>query len=254
MSAPPVLPGTPLHGDEQRPGSPPGPGTAVVTGAGSGIGRAVAQQLHEVGFNVVLAGRTLTSLQETASGMKNTLCVPTDVTSRHDVENLFKAARAHWGRVDLLFNNAGITGPSAPLEDITMTEWLQIVQVNQIGAFLCAAEAIRTMKQQQPSGGRIVNNGSIAAHSPRPHASYAMTKSAVTALTKSIDLEGRAFGITAGQIDIGNASTAMMGTLGVDSGALQSDGTRTIEPTFQVSQAARAVTLMATMPPEATIN
>ncbi|MHA7179328.1 SDR family oxidoreductase [Arthrobacter sp. MDB2-24] len=236
-------------------GPSPKLGTAVVTGAGSGIGRAVAQQLHEVGFNVVLAGRTFTSLQESASGMDNALCVPTDVASPHDVAALFAAARARWGRVDLLFNNAGITGPSKPLEDITMTEWLQVVQVNQTGAFLCAAEAIRTMKRQQPSGGRIINNGSIAAHAPRPHAAtYAMTKSAVTALTRSIDLEGRSFGITAGQIDIGNASTGMMGTLGVDSGALQADGTRTVEPTFDVHQAARAVTLMATMPPEANIN
>ncbi|MDQ0736527.1 SDR family oxidoreductase [Arthrobacter agilis] len=227
----------------------------MVTGAGSGIGRAVAQQLHEVGFNVVLAGRTLTALQETATALKNTFCVPTDVTSQDDVAALFEAARTHWGRVDLLFNNAGITGPSAPLEDITTTEWQQVLQVNQTGSFLCAAEAIRTMKQQRPSGGRIINNGSIAAHSPRPHAAgYAMTKSAVTALTRSIDLEGRAFGITAGQIDIGNASTGMMGALGVESGALQADGTRMIEPTFDVCQAARAVTLMATMPAEANIN
>ncbi|NKX54104.1 SDR family oxidoreductase [Arthrobacter mobilis] len=237
------------------PASADQPPAAVVTGAGSGIGRAVARQLLAAGFRVALAGRRSGPLEESAASHPSALCVPADVSDPDDVARLFRTVAGEWGRLDLLFNNAGIFGPAAGVDEIDLADWNATVAVNLTGAMLCAAEAFRLMKAQQPQGGRIINNGSIAAHAPRPRSvAYAATKHAVTGLTKSIDLDGRPYGISCGQIDIGNASTEMIDALGAGGGALQPDGRRLVEPTFDVEEAARAVVLMATLPPQATIN
>jgi NAD(P)-dependent dehydrogenase (short-subunit alcohol dehydrogenase family) len=181
--------------------------------------------------------------------------VPCDVTVPDDVERLFAAALERWGRVDVLFNNAGMFGPAASVDEISVAEWDATVAVNVTGSLLCAAAAVRAMKAQSPQGGRIINNGSISAHSPRPRTvAYTVTKHAITGLTKSIELDGRGFGITCGQIDIGNAATELMDEIGVGSGALQADGSRRAEPTFPVADAARAVLLMAGMPPSASVG
>ncbi|PRA18203.1 short-chain dehydrogenase, partial [Brevundimonas sp. MYb27] len=163
--------------------------------------------------------------------------------------------RKRWGRVDVLFNNAGIFGPAGDVGEISVDEWEATLRVNVTGSMLCAAEAVRTMKAQEPQGGRIINNGSISAHSPRPRsAAYTVTKHAMTGLTKSIELDGREFGITCGQIDIGNTRTEIMDTIGVGSGALQADGSRKVEPMFPVDDAARAVLMMANMPASASVG
>jgi len=228
---------------------------AVVTGAGSGIGRAVARLMLADGYRVALAGRREAQLRETADGHRNALAVPCDVTVPDDVERLFEATRRQWGRVDVLFNNAGVFGPAASVDEISLADWNATVAVNLTGSMLCAAAAVRAMKAQQPQGGRIINNGSISAHSPRPRTvAYAVTKHAMTGLTKSIELDGRAFGITCGQIDIGNTATEIMDTIGVGSGALQADGSRRVEPMFPVEDAARAVLLMANMPASASVG
>jgi NAD(P)-dependent dehydrogenase (short-subunit alcohol dehydrogenase family) len=228
---------------------------AVVTGAGSGIGRAVARLMMAEGYRVVLAGRREAQLLETAAGHAQALAVPCDVTVPDDVERLFAAALQRWGRVDVLFNNAGVTGPAGSVDEISLADWDATVAVNLTGSMLCAAAAVRAMKAQSPQGGRIINNGSIAAHSPRPRTvAYTVSKHAVTGLTKSIELDGRGFGITCGQIDIGNTATGLMDTLGVGSGAVQADGSRKVEPTFPVEDAARAVLLMAGMPPSASVG
>ncbi|WP_426988151.1 SDR family oxidoreductase [Pseudarthrobacter sp. Y6] len=228
---------------------------AVVTGAGSGIGRAVARLLLADGYRVVLAGRREAPLLESAAGHRQALTVPCNVTVPDDVERLFAAALGKWGRVDLLFNNAGVFGPAASVDEISVADWDAVVAVNLTGSMLCAAAAVRAMKSQEPQGGRIINNGSISAHSPRPRTvAYTVTKHAMTGLTKSIELDGRGFGITCGQIDIGNTATDIMATIGVDSGALQADGSRRVEPTFPVQDAARAVLLMAGMPPSASVG
>jgi NAD(P)-dependent dehydrogenase (short-subunit alcohol dehydrogenase family) len=228
---------------------------AVVTGAGSGIGRAVARLMMAEGYRVVLAGRREARLLETAAGHAQTLAVPCDVTVPEDVERLFAAAVRRWGRVDVLFNNAGVFGPAASVDEISLADWEATVAVNLTGSMLCAAAAVRAMKAQSPQGGRIINNGSIAAHSPRPRTvAYTVTKHAMTGLTKSIELDGRGFGITCGQIDIGNTATELMDQIGVGSGAVQADGTRKVEPTFPVEDAARAVLLMAGMPPSASVG
>ncbi len=237
---------------------PPRP-VVVVTGAGSGIGRAVTGQLLAAGYRVALAGRRLAPLEATAGDAAlaegSALCVVTDVSRPDDVGRLFDLVTDHWGRVDVLFNNAGSFGPTVPVEDIGLAEWEQTVGVNQTGALLCAAAAFRVMKAQQPQGGRIINNGSISSQSPRPHAAaYAMTKHAVAGLTKSLELEGRRYGITAGQIDIGNATTGMMASVGALEGALQADGRRLTEPTFDVAHAASAVVFMAGLPAGVTVN
>jgi NAD(P)-dependent dehydrogenase (short-subunit alcohol dehydrogenase family) len=189
---------------------------AVVTGAGSGVGRTVAVQLAVDGFEVVLAGRRREPLDETATLVQaaradaRTLVVPTDVGDADSVAALFEATAASFGRVDLLFNNAGTGGPPVPFEELTLAQWQAVVDVNLTGSFLCAQQAIRLMKRQTPSGGRIINNGSISAHTPRPNsAPYTATKHAMTGLTKSIALDGRPHGIACGQIDIGNAATPM---------------------------------------------
>ncbi|PRB11537.1 SDR family oxidoreductase [Microbacterium sp. MYb62] len=227
---------------------------AVVTGAGSGIGRATAQALLEAGFRVALVGRREDALRETAGGHPRALVVPADVTSADQVDALFDTVVAEWGRVDVLFNNAGVFGPAASAAEISPTDWQATLDVNVTGALLCAGAAMRTMIAQRPSGGRIINNGSISAHVPRPlSVAYTVSKHAITGLTKSLDLDGRPHGISAGQIDIGNARTEIMDRLGVGDGALQADGTRRTEPTFDVVDAARAVLFMAQLPPEANV-
>jgi NAD(P)-dependent dehydrogenase (short-subunit alcohol dehydrogenase family) len=228
----------------------------VVTGAGTGVGRAVALQLASDGFAVVLAGRRVEPLAETATmaarSSGTTLAVPTDVTSPESVAMLFATAEATYGRVDVLFNNAGAGAPPVPVEDLTIEQWRAVVDVNLTGSFLCAQAAFRLMKRQTPAGGRIVNNGSISAHTPRPNsAPYTATKHAITGLTKALSLDGRAHGITVGQIDIGNAATPM--TARMANGVLQPDGSVRAEPTFDVAEVGRAVSYMASLPPDANV-
>ncbi len=227
---------------------------AVVTGAGSGIGRAVTRELLAAGFRVALAGRREDALRETAAEHPDALVVPTDVTVEAEVEALFARVVAEWGRVDVLFNNAGAFGPAASAADISLDDWRRTLDVNVTGSLLCAGAAMRTMRAQRPRGGRIINNGSISAHVPRPlSVAYSVSKHAITGLTRSIDLDGRPDGISAGQIDIGNARTSIMTELGVGDGALQADGSRRVEPTFDVADAARAVVFMAQLPAEANV-
>lgn len=231
------------------------PKTAVVTGAGSGIGRAVARRLLGDGWNVALAGRRPGALNETAAGDQNALVVPTDITDEDAVRALFGAVLAQWGSLGFLFNNAGTFGDAARIDEIDLDAWRRTVDVNLTGTMLCAKHAFAMMRAQNPQGGRIVNNGSISAHAPRPlSAVYTATKHAVTGLTKTIDLDGRAFGIQAGQIDIGNAATDMMAGIGSGPGALQPDGSRRQEPTFDVRDAARTVAMMASLPRAVTVH
>jgi NAD(P)-dependent dehydrogenase (short-subunit alcohol dehydrogenase family) len=228
---------------------------AVVTGAGSGIGREVARQMLADGYRVALAGRREAPLLDTADGHPEALVVPCDVTRPGDVEHLFGSVVRRWGRVDVLFNNAGVFGPAASVDEISLSQWEEVLAVNLTGSLLCAGAAVRAMKAQVPQGGRIINNGSISAHSPRPRTvAYAVTKHAMSGLTKSIELDGRAFGITCGQIDIGNTATDIMDNIGVGSGALQADGSRKVEPMFPVADAARAVLMMAGMPASASVG
>lgn len=227
---------------------------AVVTGAGTGIGRASAVALARHGFAVVLAGRRPEPLAEVAAeaAPAQTLVVPTDVADATSVAALFEATRERFGRVDVLFNNAGGGAPPVPIEDLTVEQWQQVVNVNLTGSFLCAQQAVKLMKAQDPKGGRIINNGSISAHTPRPNsAPYTATKHAITGLTKSLALDGRAHGITASQIDIGNAATPM--TARMAKGVAQPDGTVRAEPTMDVDDVARAVLYMATLPPGANV-
>lgn len=239
---------------------PPGaagatPRTAVVTGAGSGIGRATAQAFLAAGYRVVLAGRREAELQETAAGHPEALVVPTDVTVPDDVERLFAAAAGTFGRVDVLFNNAGVFGPTGSIDELSIEDWNRTLAVNVTGTMLCAAVAVRHMKAQTPRGGRIINNGSISAHTPRPlSAAYTATKHAVTGLTKSIDLDGRPYGITCGQIDIGNAATELLSGISSGQGALQANGTTSVEPSFPVEEAAAAVLFMASAPASANVR
>ena len=227
---------------------------AVVTGAGSGIGRAVAEAMLDSGWQVVLAGRRAELLEEVARGREGALARPTDVTDVGQVERLFAAAVERWGRVDVLFNNAGITGPAASAAQIEPEDWDATVAVNLTAATLCARAAMRVMRDQDPQGGRIINNGSIAAHSPRPESvAYSVTKHGITGLTKSVELDGRAFGVSCGQIDIGNTATELADRFVSGPGALQPDGRRMHEPTFPVAEAARAVLFMADVPPSANV-
>jgi NAD(P)-dependent dehydrogenase (short-subunit alcohol dehydrogenase family) len=228
-------------------------GVAVVTGAGSGIGRQVARALLHDGYRVALAGRRADALRETAEGAGDALVVPGDVGSEASVEALFEEVRRAWGRVDLLVNNAGTFGPPGAVDEISYDDWQRTVDTNLTGAFLCARHAVRAMKRQRPRGGRIINNGSISAHAPRPgSAAYTATKHAITGLTKSISLDGRAYDIACGQIDIGNAATEM--TAGIAEGAFQADGRRMKEPTFDVEHVARAVLYMASLPLDANVQ
>lgn len=229
------------------------PRTIVVTGAGSGIGRAVARRLLAHGWNVVLAGRGVEALRETAGALSQALVVPTDVTDPRAVEELFAAGVRHFGRIDVLFNNAGTFGPAANIGELTAEQWQEVCAVNLSGAMYCAGSAFRHM--QRAGGGRIINNGSISAQVPRPATvAYAVTKHAITGLTKSIELDGREYGITASQIDIGNAATPMMSDVGAISGALQADGSRKVEPTFDVEQAAATIEFIAASPANVSLN
>ena len=230
--------------------------TAIVTGAGSGIGRAVALALLREGYSVALAGRRADALQETVAKANGdaprALAVPTDVTDPASVLALFDQTRDRFGRLDLLFNNAGMGAPPVPLDKLSIEQWRQVVDVNLTGAFLCTRAAFRLMKAQSPRGGRIINNGSISAHAPRPNsAPYTATKHAITGLTKSTALDGRAFDIACGQIDIGNAATEM--TARMAQGVPQANGTVMVEPTMDVECVARAVLYMASLPPEANV-
>ncbi|HVX44584.1 MAG TPA: SDR family oxidoreductase [Mycobacteriales bacterium] len=226
---------------------------ALVTGAGSGVGRAVARTLLDEGYAVALAGRRPEALRESAAGSADALVVPTDVTAPESVDALFAAVRERWGRLDVLFNNAGIGAPAVPFEELSLADWNAVVQTNLTGAFLCAQRAFALMKAQQPRGGRIINNGSISAHVPRPRsAAYTATKHAVTGLTKSLSLDGREFGIACGQIDIGNASTDMTRRMG--GGVPQADGSVRAEPTMDVQNVADAVRYMAGLPLDANVQ
>ncbi|GAA3305629.1 SDR family oxidoreductase [Streptomyces cinereospinus] len=229
---------------------------AVVTGAGSGIGRAVAVELLGAGWSVALAGRRAAPLEETGAMAPRGgwLAVPTDVAREPDVDALFAAAVERFGRVDLLFNNAGTFGPGGvPVEDLSYDAWRHVVDTNLNGAFLCARAAYRRMKEQDPQGGRIINNGSVSAHAPRPHsAAYTATKHALTGLTKSLALDGRAYRIAVGQIDVGNAATDM--TAAMRTGALQANGEVVPEPVMDVADVARTVRHMAELPLEANVQ
>lgn len=224
---------------------------AIVTGAGSGIGRASALALVEADFYTVLVGRRKDALEETktrAGQFKDrTLCIPADVTNETDVRELFQIVEKQFGRLDLLFNNAGIGAPAVPLEELSIGDWNSVVAVNLTGAFLCTREAFRMMKKQTPRGGRIINNGSISATTPRPNsAPYTATKHAISGLTKSSNLDGRPFDIAVGQIDIGNAATDM--TERMSQGVLQANGSIASEPTINVQHIADAVVYMASLP------
>ena len=228
---------------------------ALVTGAGSGIGRAVALALLREGYRVVLAGRRADALAATvalAPAGAQALAVPADVTDPAGVRALFEQTKAAFGRLDVLFNNAGMSAPAVPLEDLTFEQWKQVVDVNLTGVFLCTQEAIRLMKAQAPRGGRIINNGSISATAPRPNsAPYTATKHAVTGMTKSTALDGRKYDIACGQIDIGNAATEM--TAKMTAGVMQANGTVAVEPRMDVENVAKAVVYMASLPLDANV-
>jgi NAD(P)-dependent dehydrogenase (short-subunit alcohol dehydrogenase family) len=240
-------------------------GVAVVTGGGSGLGRDITLALLGAGWRVALAGRRADALRETAEAAGAAgaggsaggsagaaLAVPTDVTSPPSVAALFDAVHQRWGRLDLLVNNAGLFGPAGGVDEIDPADWQRVVDTNLTGAFLCAQHAVRMMKAQTPRGGRIINNGSISAHAPRPGSiCYTATKHAVTGLTKSLALDGRAFDIACGQIDIGNAATEM--TQRFSRGVPQADGSVAAEPTFDARHVADAVLYMASLPLDANV-
>ena len=230
---------------------------ALVTGAGSGIGRAVARALRTDGYSVVLAGRRRDSLEATAAELgpddRHVLVVPTDVSDPDSVAHLFGEAQEAFGRLDLLFNNAGVGAPGVPLEDLSVDVWRTVVDINLTGVFLCTQQAFRVMKRQHPRGGRIINNGSISAHVPRPNSSpYTATKHAVTGLTKSTSLDGRKYDIACGQIDIGNAATEMVARM--RQGVPQASGETAVEPVMDVEHVARAVVYMASLPLDANVQ
>jgi len=229
---------------------------ALVTGAGSGIGRAAALALLEDGYNVVLAGRRRDALERTAkeagAASGAALVVPTDVASPDSVRALFAKTRATFGRLDVLFNNAGVGAPAVLLEDLTVEQWKAVVDVNLTGMFLCTQEAFRIMKAQTPPGGRIINNGSISSQAPRPNsAPYTATKHAVTGLTKATSLDGRKYDIACGQIDIGNAATELSERMAT--GVPQANGTIAVEPRMDVKHVGEAVRTMANLPLSANV-
>ena len=230
---------------------------AIVTGAGTGIGKAAALALLQEGYAVVLAGRRAELLEatvkEAGAAGAHTLVVPTNVGDPEAVRALFAQTKATFGRLDVLFNNAGTGAPPIPLEDLTYEQWRTVVDVNLTGAFLCTQEAFKLMKSQTPMGGRIINNGSISAHAPRPNsAPYTATKHAMSGLTKSTSLDGRKYNIACGQIDIGNAATDM--TARMQRGVPQANGTVAVEPTMDVDNVSRAVVYMANMPLDANVQ
>jgi NAD(P)-dependent dehydrogenase (short-subunit alcohol dehydrogenase family) len=229
---------------------------AIVTGAGSGIGRATVLALLSEGYSIALAGRRPEALAETvqmaAANGNRAITVPTDVTDPRSVRILFETTRQTFGRLDVLFNNAGVGAPPVPLEDLSIEAWRQVVDVNLTGAFLCTREAFRLMRDQAPRGGRIINNGSISAHAPRPNsAPYTATKHAITGLTRSTALDGRKYDIACGQIDIGNAETDL--TARMKAGVSQADGSLAVEPTIDSEHVARAVVYMASLPLDANV-
>jgi NAD(P)-dependent dehydrogenase (short-subunit alcohol dehydrogenase family) len=227
---------------------------AVVTGASSGLGRVIARSLLDAGWQVALAGRRSELLAETAKDAPDgaALVVPADVTSPPSVAALFDAVKDRWGRLDLLVNNAGLFGPAAQADEIDLADWQRVVDTNLTGVFLCAQHAVRMMKAQDPRGGRIINNGSISAHTPRPNSiAYTATKHAVTGLTKSLSLDGRKHDIACGQIDIGNAETEL--TKRFSQGVLQANGTMMAEPVFDSQYVADAVLYMASLPLDANV-
>jgi len=230
---------------------------ALITGAGSGIGKQVAIALAQNGYSVVLAGRRKEKLEATAAEIQRSnshaLVVPTDVADPAAVHELFAKTKDTFGRLDLLFNNAGSSGPAAPLEDLSYEQWKSIVDTNLTGAFLCTQEAFKIMKAQDPRGGRIINNGSISAHSPRPNsAPYTASKHGITGLTKVTSLDGRKYDIACGQIDIGNAATEL--TARMQKGVPQANGTIAVEPRMDLADVARAVVYMASLPREANVQ
>ena len=229
---------------------------ALVTGAGVGIGRAAVKALLKAGYRVVLTGRNLERLQKVIADIggtnDNCLAVACDVGQPEQVKKLFAALKERFGRIDVLFNNAGIGAPAVPMEDLTYEQWMNVVNANLCGAFLCSQEAIRMMKAQSPQGGRIINNGSISAHAPRPmSAPYTATKHAISGLTKTISLDGRPFNIACGQIDIGNAATEM--TERMAAGIMQADQSIKVEPRMDVDHVGEAVLHMAQLPLESNI-
>jgi NAD(P)-dependent dehydrogenase (short-subunit alcohol dehydrogenase family) len=229
---------------------------ALVTGAGSGIGRAAALALLREGYSVALAGRRLDALEQTAAAAgadgARALSVAADLSDAASVGQLFEKTQQTFGRLDLLFNNAGTGAPPIPLEDLTLEQWRKVIDVNLTGAFLCTQAAFRLMKEQSPRGGRIINNGSISAHAPRPNsAPYTASKHAITGLTKSTALDGRKYDIACGQIDIGNAATEM--TARMKDGVPQANGASAVEPTMDVENVARAVVYMASLPLDANV-
>jgi NAD(P)-dependent dehydrogenase (short-subunit alcohol dehydrogenase family) len=235
----------------------PTPKVAIVTGAGTGIGKAAAVALLKGGYRVALVGRRREPLEqaiaEAAVAAGNALAVPTDVSDPASVRALFAQTRKVFGRLDVLFNNAGVGAPGVGLEELTVEQWRNVVDINLTGAFLCTQEAIRMMKDQQPRGGRIINNGSISAHAPRPNsAPYTATKHAITGLTKSTSLDGRKYDIACGQIDIGNAATEMAARMA--KGVPQANGEIAIEPLMDVAHVASAVVYMASLPLDANVQ
>lgn len=230
---------------------------AMVTGAGSGIGKAIALAFIEEGYSVVLVGRRRAKLEDVASMAGNSSGTPCvmegDVSREDDVSRIFEQIRDRFGRLDVLFNNAGIFTPSASIEDVSLDNWSASIDVNLTGTFLCTRGAFRLMKEQSPQGGRIINNGSISAHAPRPNsAPYTASKHAITGLTKATSLDGRKYNIACGQIDIGNAATDM--TTKMEKGILQANGRIEIEPTMDVAAVAKAVIYMASLPLEANVQ
>jgi NAD(P)-dependent dehydrogenase (short-subunit alcohol dehydrogenase family) len=226
---------------------------ALVTGAGTGVGKAVAIALAKAGYNLVLAGRRKEPLDETAAQINaagaQSLAVPTDVSKREDIVALFSKVKSTFGRLDLLFNNAGIGAPAVPLEDLPFETWQNVVATNLTGMFLCTQEGIKIMKAQNPRGGRIINNGSISAHAPRPYSvAYTSTKHAVTGLTKSTSLDCRQYDICCGQVDIGNAATPLTERMVQGEGVLQPNGSKMIEPRMAAEYVGNAVVYMASLP------
>ena len=226
---------------------------ALVTGAGTGVGRAVAIALAKAGYSLVLAGRRPEPLEQVKSEINGlgsqALAVPTDVSKRESILRLFETATASFGRLDVLFNNAGIGAPPVPLEDLPYETWQNVVATNLTGMFLCTQEAIKIMKAQSPRGGRIINNGSISAHAPRPYSvAYTSTKHAITGLTKSTSLDCRKYDICCGQIDIGNAATPLTDRMVQGDGVLQPNGTKMIEPRMNAEHVGNAVVYMASLP------
>jgi NAD(P)-dependent dehydrogenase (short-subunit alcohol dehydrogenase family) len=227
--------------------------TALVTGAGTGIGKAIALALLTDGWRVVLAGRRLQALEQVAPSNENALAVAADVSDAASVQALFEAIAQRFGRLDLLVNNAGVSGLGMPFEDIAFDTWKSVVDINLTGSFLCAQAAFKMMKNQLPQGGRIINNGSISAHAPRPNsAPYTASKHAITGLTKSISLDGRKYNIACGQIDIGNALTELSAAMA--KGVLQANGSIAVEPMMDVAEVANAVLHMASLPLSANVQ